>query len=365
MEAFLGWLLGPLWVIFFARSQAARRATLLATMAAAVERQFPLAPFLEALADEAGGRWRWKVRGLADLLSNGVSIPDALEAIPGILPADAVGLVRIGARSGNMSGALREAAALARRRSEHAGMQFQGTFFYLCVLFFVLVLIGSFIMIWIVPKFKAIFDGFDVKLPPLTEAVISVCDFAGAFWFLIILFPVFILGAWLAMAASLEAMGWGPAWSRPMEFTTDLWPRFKTPNILRCLSVVIDAGRPLAEALSSMAAWHPDQSLRFRVAPVTAAVTAGDDCWLSLRNARLLRAGEATLLEAAQRTGNLAWALRGMADGIERRAEYRYQLVIEFLHPALIVVVGTIIGSFCVGIFLPLITLVKGLALPL
>jgi hypothetical protein len=39
----------------------------------------------------------------------------------------------------------------------------------------------------------------------------------------------------------------------------------------------------------------------------------------SLCGARLIRPGEATLLEAAQRVGNLAWALRGMADGIERR----------------------------------------------
>src|SRR6185295_12269745 len=97
-----------------------------------------------------------------------------LEAIPGVLPADAVGLVRIGAQAGNVSGALREAARLARRRSEHSGMRFQGMLFYLCVLFCVLGFVGTFFMIWIVPKYRAIFNGFDTKLPPLTQAVIDV-----------------------------------------------------------------------------------------------------------------------------------------------------------------------------------------------
>lgn len=362
MEFLFGWLLGPLWMVFFERSQATRQATLLWTLAVAVEKQFPLVPFLEALADEAGGRWHWKVRGLADMLSAGVSIPDALEAMPGLLPDDAVGLVRIGAQAGNMSGALREAANLARRRSEDTGMRFQGTLLYLCLLFCVLGFIGTFLMIWIIPKFKAIFEGFDTKLPPLTEAVIRVSDLAGNYWFLIFLFPLVILGTWLTMSVILEGLGWGPAWSRPLQLTSDVWPRFKTPHILRCLSIAVDGGRPLADTLASMVARHPDKRLRLRVKPLADAVASGDDCWLSLRNASLLRPGEATLLAAAQHAGNLAWALRGMADGIERRAEYRYQLFMEFVQPALMLAVGSVIGIFCVSIFLPLISLVKQLS---
>ena len=193
METFLGWLLGPLWTVFFDRSQATRQATLLRTLAVALEKQFPLAPFLEALADEAGGRWRGKVRGLADLISAGVAIPDALEAVPGVLPADMVALVRVGARTGNLTGALGEAAILARRRSENTGMRFPGIFLYLCLLFVVLGSISSFIMIWIIPKFKSIFEGFDTKLPALTEMIISASDMGARYWYLMVAFPVLIL----------------------------------------------------------------------------------------------------------------------------------------------------------------------------
>ncbi len=362
MGTFIGWLLGPLWMVFFGRSQATRQATLLWTLVVAVEKQFPLVPFLEALAEEAGGRWRWKVRGLSDLISAGVSIPDALEAIPGILPNDAVALVRVGAQSGNMAGALREAANLARRRSENTGMRFQGTLLYLCLLFMVLGVITTFVMIWIIPKYRAIFEGFDAKLPALTETVIRASDRWGQHWYLVIFFPLGLLGMWLAMSISLEALGWGPGWRNPLQAANNLWPRLKTPHILRCLSVAVDAARPLADALTTIATRHPDREFRLQMKDLAAAVTRGDDCWSVLHTARMLRPGEVAILESAQRVGNLVWALRGMADGIERRSEYRFQLLMEFVHPALILAVGSIVGTFCVAMFLPLITLVQRLS---
>src|SRR4029078_6627520 len=183
MGTLIGWLLGPLWVVVFDRSRATRQATLLRTLAIAVARQLPLVPFLEALADEGAGRGRWKVKGRADLIAAGVSIPDALEAMPGVLPNDSVALVRVGARAGNLTGALREAAAQARRRSENTGMRFQGTLLYMCLLFGVLGMITTFIMVWIIPNYKSIFEGFGVKLPPLTEAVIHFSDFGASYWY--------------------------------------------------------------------------------------------------------------------------------------------------------------------------------------
>jgi len=39
------------------------------------------------------------VRGLAELLSADMSIPDALESVPGILPPDTIAMIRVGAKS--------------------------------------------------------------------------------------------------------------------------------------------------------------------------------------------------------------------------------------------------------------------------
>ena len=54
--------------------------------------------------------------------------------------------------------------------------------------------IVSFIMIWIIPKFKAIFEGFDCKLPAITEWLITFSDYMAKYWYLI---PTIPFGMWL------------------------------------------------------------------------------------------------------------------------------------------------------------------------
>ena len=363
MQMFFQWLLAPLWGVVMGRAESTRQGTLLWTLAVAVEKHFPLVPFLETLAEEAGGSWRWKVRGLAELISAGASIPDALEALPGIFPNETLAMIRVGAQTGNLVGALREAARLARRRAEEPSMHFQGTIFYLATVLLAFSAVGSFIMIWNIPKYKAIFSGFEVKFPPLTEAVITFSDGVGAYWYLV--FPIFalaILGLWSFMALGQELMGLGPVWGRQQVLSRDFWPRLKSPQLLRCLSLAVERGRPLPDALKLLAERHPDTAFRRRLDEISHEVSRGDNCWLVLHAAGMLKRGEPALLEAAQRVGNLTWALRGMADRIERRAEYRYQIIVEFVDPILLLVLGTVIGTFCLSLFLPLVELLNRLS---
>jgi len=331
METFLRWLIAPFWSVMYGRAEATRQASLLRTLAVAVEKQYPVTNFLEALAGEAGGRWGAKVRGLAELITAGVAIPDALEASKGVLPEDTLALIRVGAQTGNMSGALREAAAMARHRSERTGPSFQGMLLYFWVLFCLLAVFATLLMIWVVPKYKVIFEGFEVRMPWLTETVIEISDYGAMYWYLAFLFPLAFVGLWMIFSARLETLGWGPVWVQPLK-SFGHRPRLRAPHVLRCLSVAVDAGRPLSDALTVLATRHPDKLLRLRMEILAGDIEQGDNCWFAMSRSHILRHAEAAVLEAAQRVGNLAWALRSLADGIERRAEYRFQLLIEFIH---------------------------------
>jgi protein transport protein HofC len=364
MEFLFGLLLIPAWSAAFTRSKAAQEATLLWTLAVAIEKQFPLALFLETLAEESRGRWRRKLRGLAELLEADLSIPEALEAVPGILPADTLALIRVGANSGNLTGALRDAAHLARRRQESPVVNIQGTFIYLIGVLFVLLLIGGFIMYSIVPKFKAIFAGFNTELPPLTQLVISLSDEWVEYWYIVLLgIPLLIAVLWIGIGFCLATFDLGPGTARrPAGLSSGLWPRLRTPPLLRSLAICIDGGRPLIHGLQALARHHRNASYRSRVAGICDYVEGGDQCWLVLRGCGMLRQSEVSLLETAERVGNLPWALRNIADSIERRALYRFHVAVQFLDPSLVVGMGFAVGVFCVGMFMPLIELLDKLS---
>ena len=76
----------------------------------------------------------------------------------------------------------------------------------------------------------------------------------------------------------------------------------------------------------------------------------------------LINQGEAVLLEAAQRLGNLPWALRETADNIRRRRNHRNDVLLELARPVALVCFGLIVGSFALAFFMPLVKLLNDLS---
>ena len=88
----------------------------------------------------------------------------------------------------------------------------------------------------------------------------------------------------------------------------------------------------------------------------------GADCWTSMLRQSLLTQSQVAILEAAERAGNLAWALRLLADRAEKRLEYRVRTVLEFVRPVLTLILGTAIAIVVIGMFLPLVKLLNELS---
>jgi type II secretory pathway component PulF len=350
-------IVGPLSPLVLNRAQAARQTTLLWTLAVATEKQLPLAPLLEALADEAAGRWRWSLRGLADLLQSGSSIPDALEAAPGLLPAETVAAIRVGDQSGRLAPALREAAAGSSRRCESIPSEEGSEIGYLCGLLFAILAVVTFVMFWIIPKFKAIFAGFNTRLPELTITIIEVTDVAVKYYYLVALFVS--LAILLAVRELLRFAAWNAGTTGPPRWLARILPRLRTPLVLRCLGLAVDGGRPLPGALAILAARHPDTSFGRRIGQVEESVAQGMGCWQVLHSAGFLRRGEVAVLEAAERVGNLGWALRGVADSVERRTDQRLRIFRELVRPVGLLMAGSVVAVFVIGMFLPLVKLLS------
>lgn len=360
----MGWLLnfyfGPLWNVLSFRVRGTRQATLLWALATAVEKNLPAATLLDALADDAGRHWRDRVRGLADLLDAGVPLPDALEAIPGLLPLDVLVFVRVGASSGCPAQALREAASRITRRNELAVDRAGAGLGYIVAMAFVFVTVSTLFMYWITPRFKEIFEGFGSELPPLTQHVIQASDFVVTYAYLLLPCVLVMLAGGVSFAMLLD--GLHPTGYRSGGWMTRFFPRLKSPLVLRCLGLAVDARRSTEATLGEISTAHPDPACRRLLAGACAEIAAGSEPWATLCRRGLLSRRDVALLLAAQHAGNLGWALRELAASIESRLECRLRLLAEILRPAGLICIGSLIGVFVVSMFLPLVQLLHHLS---
>jgi type II secretory pathway component PulF len=70
---------------------------------------------------------------------------------------------------------------------------------------------------------------------------------------------------------------------------------------------------------------------------------------------------EMAVLGAAQRVGNLPWALAEMADSSRRRLGYRLHGLTHLLFPAVVLSFGLLVLFVVVGFFMPLVLLIEKL----
>lgn len=338
-----------------------RQGSLLWLLAIAVDKGLPLPDEIEAYAKNLRGRPRRRAATLANLLRDGTSLPHALDSLPGLVPSSAALAAHVGAQSGTLPQALRDAAVhfTAQQRERATRTSSLGGFlFYMGTLLMVAPLIVGFLMYWIIPKFKKIFAGFGVEMPQVTIALIQVSDAVADYFYLFVPFLLVPIGI---LALSSGAYYWGGD-SLMLRSIQGWLFRIDTPSILRNLARVISANQPLVAGVKEMAAFHRHPRVRVRLLAVVGEIERGNDCWGALLAARFIRNREWALLKSAERVGNLPWALRLIADGIERRQTYRLLAWAEILQPAVVLIGGCCVFFIFVAMFMPLVKLINDLS---
>jgi len=292
------------------------------------------------------------------MLRNGTPLPNCLEAIPGLIPKSTVPAIHLGAAAGQISRALRDAAVRQTNDLQESSLfrTVSYTSFYVWGLLTVISGIVGFLMYWIVPKFKAIFEGFDMELPAMTVGLIQRSDVVVNYFYLIM--PLLSLPFFMLIVVGLgHVFGWD-ALDLPL---LSWFPRLETPLVLRGLSRVVAAGLPLPDGLRVLSEHHHRLGIRAKSDRARYFVERGADCWERLQFEGFLHRAEVALLQSAQRIGNLPWVLNELADVIDRRQQRRAVYAAQLIQPMFVVSMGIVVGYICIAFFLPLIKLTNEL----
>jgi general secretion pathway protein F len=344
---FIGWVVLALAALRGAwRYRQAQKQSLWAGLSLAADKHAPLAPMAFAFADEQGGAFAIQTRHLAQHLQCGADLSQAIARSSGALPAEAALAVRIGDDSGDLCGAMR--ASRGRRSST---LLMPPALMWL--LFFVPIGLGAilFVKLRIEPAWNAIISDFDSAPPAVTTAVSGLIDSPMVIYAALML-GVALLFTWLQWRGTLTPRF--PGLKRMIRWI-ELAP------VLRILALVTRRQQPIPQALETIAMWHPNRWIRYRMRGAVRDLALGITWQESLRRRRLLGEADLAVLAAAERNGNLPWALEQMGDSFSRRAEFRLKAWGEFAMPLVVAAFGLMVALFVVAYFIPLVYLINNL----
>jgi type II secretory pathway component PulF len=328
------------------------RRSLFWSLAVAIEKGIPLPAAVRAFAAERHDKLGRQARRLAELLEDGTPLEAALVQSIRRIPSDVLLSVRAGAESRGMAARLKNSGRTATQfdSAAHAAI---ARLVYLVIFLCFATGVITFLAMKIVPAFQKIFADFHTPLPPPTLMMIHGLAFAERYLVVGSAILMFLLATLLfTLAHYIGLVEWHPPLLR----------RFAMPlegaTVLRWLADSVDAQRPLGAAVGTLARRHPKLYIRRQLHLASRRISDGGDWCDSLSAVGLVPRAEAGVLKAAQRVGNLPWALDDMADRLARKFTSRLTGLLSIGFPLVMLVFAAVVLLVVVGLFVPLAQLV-------
>ena len=314
---------------------------------------------LESQAESPG--FRTTTARLVEEVRTGKDFSKALEACPRAFGSLYVSMVRAGEISGQLDVILVRLAeyleaSAALKREIRAAMTYPAVSM-------VLVLgIASFLMIGIVPQFKPVFDALEVKLPGLTTFVMD-----AAFWFKAnaILFFGGLGAAICGLVAFRRTETGQEVTDRVLLRTPVFGPLFQKvalSRFSRTFATLVRSGVPILAAMEIVAETSGNRVVSTAVLRARESVRGGDTLSAPLAESSIFPPMVTKMIGIGERSGALEQLLEKVATFYDQQVAAEVKSLTSMLEPLLIAVMGFLVGTIVLAVFLPIFKLQESLA---
>lgn len=342
------------------RPEPIRQSALLMVLATGIGDASTLISGLKSLSAESNPPWGNKIAHLLSLLEQGQRLSEALTTVTELLPEHTLIAIRVGEETGTLRQVLSEEAHRLMKSTDGGSPvrpTLGSTLVWLLVVGMLLLSVVSYLMFFIIPKYKKIFADFGVDLPEATEKLITISDSFVGLW---MIGPLPVVGVVVFLAFHFIYWRWKWLKTGRVLFAEHV-PRFWTPLILRMLSLTAATRHTFGETIHSVLKELRPGKAATRLSSVRMRVSAGEDILDAMETEGFLRKREVAFLKSATRTQHVDWGLLHVSRTLERRRSRWSQMLPTVIQPVVVVVAGAVIGFVAIAMFLPLIKLVNDL----
>lgn len=295
------------------------------------------------------------------LLAKGNRFSGCLKALGNQFPSEFINLINVSERSGDLSLALRLICEQLEKQIELRQKIKQSLSLPLITLFTSLLLVGV-MMLWVIPTFEEVFSHFQAELPAPTQILISISRAIKNYYLIfLILATLFMLCFWYAWDRLNALQRYCDRLAFKIPVIGDLLRIAVLGHWCRSLGHLIQSGLPLLDALRTTAQssnhWvsHDFSAELFK--HLARGWSLGDALRKTDPQHLLFDIETLELLQIGSEAGSLALMLQKRSTALSARLSNQLHTLSQNLEPGLIILVGAMIGSLVITLYLPIFNL--------
>lgn len=287
-------------------------------------------------------------------VETGNSLQQAFLKFPLYFDALYCNLIGAGEAAGILD-ALLERLATYMEKTQALKSKIKSALFYPISIIVVAFLITAVIMIFVIPAFKELFEGFGAKLPAPTLVLMNISDIFVNYWYL-------IFGG---IGGGLYAFFYFWKRSKKMQDIMDslllklpvFGPLIRKATIARwtrTLATMFAAGVPLVESLDSVAGAAGNAVYFNATKVIQREVSTGSSLTAAMQNTEIFPSMVLQMCAIGEEAGSLDAMLSKVADFYEAEVDDAVAAISSLMEPVIMVVLGTLIGGMVIAMYLPI-----------
>jgi type IV pilus assembly protein PilC len=315
-------------------------------------------PILQAISmlrkRAASARLRVVLGEVEDQIRGGSALSEAFAAQGGIFPRIYTASILAGERSGALDDVLSRYVTYMRRNVA-LRRKIRGALAYPLFLLFASACMVTFLTVYVVPRMSDLFTGFGNELPTVTQIVVGLSRWmsANVVWF----GPVVIGGAILLLLWSRTPSGklQLSALILKVPLAGSLAVQLSVAQVTRSLATLLAGGITLVESWEIASESITNLELRRRSSEILPMIREGRTFTESLEAAGWLPLLAVDMIGIGERSGSLREMLDEVAVFYDAESEVRLEQLTTTLEPAILVVMGGVVVTILLAIYLPII----------
>ncbi|MBK9383517.1 MAG: type II secretion system F family protein [Planctomycetes bacterium] len=323
-------------------------------------------PIVRALSILEGqlrpGPFKRVLSDVRDEVESGTAMSEAMKKHPAAFDRLYCNMVKAGETGGALDAILMRLAVFMER-TRNIRDKAKGAMTYPVVVVFVAVLVIAIVFTFVIPKFREIFDSFDIELPTLTRTLIGASDVFVKWWWAILLgliVPIVIFRICLRSFYGFRFLVHRVLLRVPVAGI--MVERLVVARFSRTFGTLISSGVPHLEALEIVRGAVGNEVMRRAIEDVRVSVREGESIAEPLGESGVFDDMVTNMVDVGEETGTLDVMLLKVADAYEAEADRRIEVFFKVLEPALLVVMAVVVGVIVAALFLPLLGIMEQLS---
>ncbi|HAT4125869.1 type II secretion system F family protein [Clostridium perfringens] len=286
-------------------------------------------------------------------LKRGETLANSMRKRKDVFPNLLTSMIDAGERSGNLDIILKRMAEYYEKETKIRG-KIKSAMIYPIVLGVVAIIAITFILTFVMPTFVQMFEENNVDLPTSTKMVLGTSKMLGKYGiiiFLILVTAIILLGKYLKSEEGQYKLS---VINLKIPVIKKLTQKIIVSRFTRTMGIVSSSGMSLVTSLEIVASVVGNKIAEKELLKVKEKVLKGEGLGDSIMKIKIFPPMLASMVKVGEEAGSLDSILDKTADFYDDELEREIQTATALIEPAMIVLMGVIIGFLLISILTPM-----------